>query len=1252
MVTDLSDRTTKTYIASRGENLLTNGTALLGDNTNFSSFTFDGANANSSPGSFRFIGPGTVYTDEFMPVLAEKRYKMSVDAKTLNGVGRYYMMTVAFDVDNQVIGATHHMYRANTLTTLASELNNGDTVVYLTSAANWYNSGTAGVSTYLRSIILWNYTNSFGYTYPPLTYSRNWFGNAWDPGSIDLVNNTITLRVPWAGGTVPAGTQLSNGSAGGSFKYNILANTLLTTSWTTYTGFMDGIDYSGANVTTKFPPGTAKIKLGWLMNYAGTGETAWFTNMTVGLDDNAHTATTLQTSRNINGTSFNGSTDITTSSWGTAQNVTIGNTTRSVNGATTYSWSLSDIGAQAALTNPVTGTGTSNFLPKWSSTNNLTNSIIYDNGTNVGIGTSSPSSTLHVSGNTILDGWIQVPNIGPIMPGTISGFVVSDGDFLGLSNSISDYLGDIGVGISQPSYKLDVRYKAEAADGLAVLRDGSPNDGILIGEQAYTASSDYQGITHPLLTGSQDYMMISRGDSTYVSSKSGFLTYIRAGGNSTTYELAISASAATLGGNRLQLLGTETVLNEAGGNFDFRIEGDTDPNLLFVDASVDDVGIGTNNPAAKLHIAGDTLFENLSYRRFTTSTATATHFRKYTDIAHYANSVSSVAGSLRIEIPVTTSTMWSMDVVIVEYDGGNGNNIKTTNLTITGYTTTNTNRGVWTNNPSRINQVRFGRNTANNRTVILIDPVSVFRYPKAYIKEINTHHGNETTFGNSANYAITITSDETNFTLNGTITNDQFIRDDKLVNTFGNQTVAGNKTFDGNVVINEIGGNFDFRVEGDTDQNLLFTDASTDRVGIGTSFPSQKLDVSTSEISLAGFNSYPLYAPVASGDYQSLIIENRSDSIITKHMENTANSSSTLVLKNLIRYGANFISIDDAYVAGLGITYYPRLKVNTDTGAVTINESYTFPTTDGSSGQALVTNGSGVVSWSDIASANLTRGSFEVTSTQSTFTVSGGYTLNTLSVYYNGVKLLLGTDFTATNGTTFTLTNASVSGDIVEYWALNSASSAVGNTSTGSVSVTSNQTIFNVTNGYTVGGLIVFVNGVKLVDGVDFTATNGSSFTLTSTATSGDVVDYIAYGAVVASSNLQKTGDTMTGNLTIGNGSDLIVEGDLIVAKYKEGFVNIGNTGSAQTIDISSGTLQTCILNSSCTFTMPTAEAGRSFTLLLKTGTGSFTSTFTNVKWPNDTAPTITTTTSKMDILTFVSDGVNWYGNISQNYTV
>ena len=265
--------------------------------------------------------------------------------------------------------------------------------------------------------------------------------------------------------------------------------------------------------------------------------------------------------------------------------------------------------------------------------------------------------------------------------------------------------------------------------------------------------------------------------------------------------------------------------------------------------------------------------------------------------------------------------------------------------------------------------------------------------------------------------------------------------------------------------------------------------------------------------------------------------------------------------------------------------------------------------------------------------------------------VDGGYNVGTLDVYYNGSKLLTGTDYSATNGSSFTLTNPAASGDIVEYLALNAQTSAVGNTVLGSVSVTSSQSVFDVQNGYTAGGLAVFLNGIKLIDTIDFSATNGASFTLTSPASSGDIVDYIAYGAVVASTNLQKTGDTMTGNLTIGNGSDLIVEGDFVLSSYKEGFVDFGNTGSTKTIDISSGTIQTCVLTANCVFTMPNPEAGRSFTLLLKTGTGNFTSTFTNVKWSNDSSPTITTASNKIDILTFVSDGVNWYGTITQNYS-
>ena len=65
-----------------------------------------------------------------------------------------------------------------------------------------------------------------------------------------------------------------------------------------------------------------------------------------------------------------------------------------------------------------------------------------------------------------------------------------------------------------------------------------------------------------------------------------------------------------------------------------------------------------------------------------------------------------------------------------------------------------------------------------------------------------------------------------------------------VADQFVNLDASGNVSFDGGTfVFNESGADKDARFEGDTDANLLFLDASTDRVGIGTSLPAAKLDV-------------------------------------------------------------------------------------------------------------------------------------------------------------------------------------------------------------------------------------------------------------------------------------------------------------------------------------------------------------------------------------------------------------------------
>jgi len=61
----------------------------------------------------------------------------------------------------------------------------------------------------------------------------------------------------------------------------------------------------------------------------------------------------------------------------------------------------------------------------------------------------------------------------------------------------------------------------------------------------------------------------------------------------------------TGGTTRLTLTTAEAIFNDGGFNYDFRIEGDTDADLFFVDAANDEVGIGTTDPRAKLDVRGD-----------------------------------------------------------------------------------------------------------------------------------------------------------------------------------------------------------------------------------------------------------------------------------------------------------------------------------------------------------------------------------------------------------------------------------------------------------------------------------------------------------------------------------------------------------------------------------------------------------------------------------------------------------------------
>jgi len=98
------------------------------------------------------------------------------------------------------------------------------------------------------------------------------------------------------------------------------------------------------------------------------------------------------------------------------------------------------------------------------------------------------------------------------------------------------------------------------------------------------------------------------------------------------------------------------------------------------------------------------------------------------------------------------------------------------------------------------------------------------------------------------------------------------------------------------------------------------------------------------------------------------------------------------------------------------------------------------------------------------------------------------------------------------------------------------------------------QTDFTFTSGYTVGYLDVYINGARQINASDYTASDGSTVGLTTYATSGDVLELVAYKAFNLANPLSNT----TGSLEVGTsldvGTSLEVGTDLTVT----GTSNVG----------------------------------------------------------------------------------------------
>ena len=231
----------------------------------------------------------------------------------------------------------------------------------------------------------------------------------------------------------------------------------------------------------------------------------------------------------------------------------------------------------------------------------LTNLIIPVTGTTIKT-TAAPGNDLFlyhdVSGNIFIDSRALAPglltgiaNIAIGMDSLNAATGASNNVAIGLDSQILNQTGNYNVSVGAVALGSLVSGQYNVAIGANALGQATGNNNIGIGTDA----------GWPITSGTGN---------TYIgySSGSNVSNRLFIGTNSKTSPLLdgnLSTDVLTLNAG--------LIVNEEGAALNTRVEGETDANLLFVDASTDRVGIGTSVPAAKLDVDRGNRFADTVY---------------------------------------------------------------------------------------------------------------------------------------------------------------------------------------------------------------------------------------------------------------------------------------------------------------------------------------------------------------------------------------------------------------------------------------------------------------------------------------------------------------------------------------------------------------------------------------------------------------------------------------------------------------
>jgi hypothetical protein len=268
---------------------------------------------------------------------------------------------------------------------------------------------------------------------------------------------------------------------------------------------------------------------------------------------------------------------------------------------------------QNALTNPITGTGTTNYLPKFTGASTLGNSIIFESGNSIGIGTNAPTSYTNYSLleiNNTTGGGLRLKNSAAtaqfeVIANSSETYIKNVNNiplWFGTNNTEALRIlanGNVGIGTNTPSSILHI-----VKGGGAKINFGDSKNTVTIGsvEETYDSAIGFftQTTTERMRITSSGNVGIGTTSPSYILQTKASSGFVGAAFSSSYASTAIigTDNNAVWFGQGSNGLGVAYVANNTSGFAQIEVGG----SPRFYINSSGNVGIGTTSPSARLSV--------------------------------------------------------------------------------------------------------------------------------------------------------------------------------------------------------------------------------------------------------------------------------------------------------------------------------------------------------------------------------------------------------------------------------------------------------------------------------------------------------------------------------------------------------------------------------------------------------------------------------------------------------------------------